>query len=57
MGEADATTFQLLGVMLQYDYLVEALAMKTTKEDASVRNLIGQLSLMKELVNLAEQQN
>ena len=56
MGEAGATIFQLLGVILQYNRMVETLVTQATKGDAGVDDLFGHLAVMKALVELAEQQ-
>jgi hypothetical protein len=56
MGEAGATIFQLLGAILQYNRIVETLAIQVTKDTISLDGLIGQLGIMKALVNLAEQE-
>ncbi len=56
MGEAGATIFQLLGVILQYNRMVETLAAQATKGDAGVNDLFGHLAMMKGLVELAERQ-
>lgn len=56
MGEAGATIFQLLGAILQYNRIVDTLAIQVTKDTISLDELIGQLGITKGLVNLAQQE-
>lgn len=56
MEEAGATIFQLLGVILQYNRIVETLAIQVTKDPISLDELIDQLGVTEGLVNLAEQE-
>jgi hypothetical protein len=62
MGEAGATIFQLLGVILQYNRMIETLATQIPKDEIrltavfAVGKLWGHLQAMETLVQLAEQQ-
>ena len=47
MEEAGATIFQLLGVILQYNRIVETLAIQVTKDPISLDELIDQLGVTK----------